>query len=181
MDEELKERVLGTERIYDGRIIKVRVDRVAMPNGHEAKREVVEHPGAVAIAALTEAGEILLVRQYRRAPDRILREIPAGKLEPRETPLECAQRELAEETGLAAAEWTKLGAFFTSPGFADEFIHLFLARELSPAVGEMDEDEAIEVSRIPLAEAMEAVSRGEFADAKTIIGICLAARMSIHE
>jgi ADP-ribose pyrophosphatase len=173
MTKELQEEIISSEKIYTGKVISLRRDTVRLSNGKTAAREVVEHPGATAVVALTEAGEVLLVEQYRRPADEVLLEIPAGKLEPGEAPLACARRELAEETGFGAAEWEKLGEFYTAPGFADERIHLFLARKLTPAVERPDEDELINLRRIPLARAREMARSGQFADAKTIVGVCL--------
>ena len=120
--------------VYEGKVVSLRVDEIALPAGGTATREVVEHPGAVVIIALDDDGEVALVRQYRHAIRRYLLELPAGGLEPGEEPLAAAQRELREEVGVEAARWTSLGYFFSSPGFANEMLHVFLAEELAPGL-----------------------------------------------
>lgn len=172
MTNELRETLVATEKLYTGKIINLRRDTIRLPHGRTTTREIIEHPGAAAIVALTAAGELLFVEQYRRPADTVLLEIPAGKLEPGEAPETCARRELAEETGYRAEHWMKLGEFFTAPGFADEKIHLFLARGLAPAAGRPDDDELINVRKIPLAQAREMARSGRLSDAKTIIGVC---------
>lgn len=166
---------LERREIFKGKILSLYVDRVRLPNGVEAEREVVEHRGAVGMVAMENEGDVYLVRQYRHAPGRDLLEIPAGKLDEGEEPLACARRELAEEIGLEAGEWARLASFYTSPGFSDEVLHLYLARGLSPAEAAPDEDEFLEVVRISLREALSLVSGGEIEDAKTIAGLTLAA------
>lgn len=166
---------LERKTIFEGKVLRLYLDKVRLPNGAEAEREVVLHRGAVAMVALDEAGEVFLVRQFRHATATDLVEIPAGKLADGEDPGECARRELMEEIGYDAEDWTRLASFYTSPGFSDEMLHLFLARGLNPAEAEADEDEFLEVLRLPLAEAMSMVSRGEIEDAKTVAGLALAA------
>jgi ADP-ribose pyrophosphatase len=141
----------------------------------EAEREVVLHRGAVAMVALDTDGEVFLVRQYRHAPGKDLVEVPAGKLAEGEDPQQCARRELMEEIGYDAGEWVKLASFYTSPGFSDEMLHLYLARDLRPGKADPDEDEFLEIMHVPLAEALSMVSRGEIEDSKTIAGLSLAA------
>jgi ADP-ribose pyrophosphatase len=166
---------LERRAIFEGKVLRVYLDRVRLPNGKEAEREVVLHWGAVAMVALDEDGGVFLVRQYRHAPGKDLVEIPAGKLAEGEEPLQCARRELMEEIGYGAVEWTKLASFYTSPGFSDEMLHLYLARDLIPGKAEPDEDEFLEIMHVPLDEAMSMVSRGEIEDSKTIAGLSLAA------
>jgi ADP-ribose pyrophosphatase len=160
--------------VYQGKIVSLRVDEIMLPWGGSATREVVEHPGAVVIAALDDAGQVYLVEQYRHPVKRNLLELPAGGLEPDEEPLACAQRELREEVGLQANEWTHLGTFFSSPGFANERLYAFAARGLAPAVGTPDDDEDLSVVRYPLRTLLGELDRVK--DAKTLATLCLLAR-----
>ncbi len=171
------ERTLNSRLVYEGRLIRLRVDEVALPNGRRTTREVAEARGAVGIVALDEQGRVVLVRQYRRPAERELWEIPAGTLEPNEDPAECARRELAEETGFTAREFVPLAAFYTSPGFCDEWMHLFLARGLSEGAQSPADDETIRVARVPLAEALRMVETGDICDAKTMVGLLLVATL----
>jgi len=166
--------VLGSRVVYEGRVVSLRVDEIALPHGRRATREVVEHPGAIVVIALDERGEVALVRQYRHAVKRYLLELPAGGLEPGEEPLATAQRELREEVGVEAARWTPLGHFFSSPGFANEILHVFLAEDLRPAYAEPDEDEDIAVVRYSLSELYEHPERIE--DAKSLAALFLLSR-----
>jgi ADP-ribose pyrophosphatase len=163
--------VVGSRMVYEGRVVSLRVDEIGLAGGRKATREVVEHPGAVVIIALDEAGEVALVRQYRHAIKSYLLELPAGGLEPGEEPLATAQRELREEVGVEAARWTSLGHFFSSPGFANEKLFVFLAQELRPAYAEPDEDEDIAVVRYSLSELYEHPERIE--DAKSLAALLL--------
>lgn len=163
----LRETPLKQTIIYDGKIIRVRVDDARLPNGATAKREVVDHPGGVCVAALTDQEELLFVRQFRYPYEEIIPEIPAGKLEPGEDPLPAGKRELKEETGAVAAHYESLGQLYPSPGYCGEIIHMYMATGLS--FGEMspDEDEFLQVERIPLIKAVDMVLSGEIKDAKT--------------
>ncbi len=172
----MEETTLRSEQIYDGRIIRLSVLEVRLPDGKIAKRELITHPGAVAIVALDEAGNVLLVRQFRTAANRILLEIPAGTLHPGEDPLVCAERELQEETGYRPGKLEALGGIFAAPGYTTEFIHLFWATELSESRLSMDEDEFIEVERVPLSQALEMIEQGEIADGKSVSGLLRVAR-----
>lgn len=163
----LKETPLTQTYVYEGRIIRLRVDDARLPNGAEAKREVVEHPGGVCVAALTEEGEVLLVRQFRYPYQEVLLEIPAGKLDPGEDPLACGQRELREETGAEAAHYEFLGKLYPSPGYCGEIIYMYLATGLTFGESAPDEDEFLEVVRLPLRDAVERILSGGIADAKT--------------
>jgi ADP-ribose pyrophosphatase len=176
-DNELIEKTVDTRRVFDGRMIKLRVDTVALPNGSTATREVIEHPGAVAVIAQTGRGELIMVRQYRHATGEILLEIPAGKRDQGESPLDCARRELEEETGYQARRWQSLFSFFTSPGFSDELLYLMMASDLEPGTAHTDDEEFIEVATVPVDEALQMVYRGEIRDSKTIIGILVLSRM----
>lgn len=171
---ELGEKTLHSRVVYRGKILNLRVDRVLLPSGAEGWREVVEHAGAVAVVALTEEGEVVMVRQYRYPVGKTLLEIPAGKLEEGEDPLQCAQRELAEETGHTARRWEPLLSFYSSPGFCSEKMHLFLARELERAACSPDEDEFLQVVRVPLEEALGLLWGGEICDAKSAAGLLAA-------
>ncbi len=171
----MAEERIGGKRVYEGRVVTLEVDRVRMANGHEALREVVRHPGAAVVLALHDDDRIVMVRQFRYAVARTLLELPAGKLDPGEEPLEAARRELCEETGLAARSWRTLGSIVPAPGFADELLHCFFASGLQ-RVGEpdLDADEALEVVTLPMAELWDRVQRGEICDGKTLAGLLLA-------
>jgi ADP-ribose pyrophosphatase len=173
MDQHLRETLLKRVPVFDGKMIKLRVDHVQLPNGKQATREVVEHPGAVAIIPVLPNHRIILVKQYRHPVEQITWEIPAGKLEGKEEPDICAERELEEETGYKAGELIKLTAFYTAPGFTDEIIHLYVARRLEQTAQNTDADEFIDVMVISHAEALAMVQRGEIKDAKSIIGILM--------
>ncbi len=167
---QLEERLRG-EVIFKGRLLRVERDTVRLPNGLETSREVVRHPGAVGIIALMDQ-QVLLVRQYRYAIAQKTLEIPAGKLDPQETALDCAVRELREETGYRGT-MEHLSTFYTTPGFSDEVMHLFLAQDLVWDPLTPDDDEFIEVERIPWDEAVQRAEQNEFKDAKTVLGILL--------
>jgi ADP-ribose pyrophosphatase len=160
------------EIIYRGRVVNLAIEDAALPNGVVTRLEVMHHPGAAAAVPLHHDGTVTILRQWRHAAGGWLWEVPAGKLDrPGEDPLECARRELAEEAGLAAARWDKLGSILTTPGFCDEVIHLYLARDLTPARQDLERDEVIEVHRIPLAEALARIPTEEIRDAKSIAAL----------
>ncbi len=165
-----EERVDG-EVLFEGQIIRVERDTVRLMNGFETSREIVRHPGAVGIIALQNE-HVLMVRQYRYAIAQETLEIPAGKLDPLETPLACAQRELREETGYRGT-LEHLSTFYSTPGFSDEVMHLFLARDLVWDPLSPDDDEFIALERIPWDEAVQRAHHNKFNDAKTILGILL--------
>ena len=169
-DDDIREQVLTEDTVWQGRIFDVNRLRVQLPDGRSALRDVVRHPGAVAIVALTEDGRICLVRQYRSALGRVTVEIPAGKLDPGEDPLECAHRELLEETGMRAEGMAFLTSIATGVGFCDELIHLYMATGLSFASSSPDADEFINVDLVPLPELIDAVLDGRIEDAKTVVG-----------
>jgi ADP-ribose pyrophosphatase len=168
-----EEKTTKTTPIYDGKIVKLQIDDVTLPNGHVAKREIIKHPGAVAVIAVTDAGKLVLVEQYRKALERSIIEIPAGKLEPGEEPIVTARRELEEETGYGAQSFTYLQSFATSPGFADEIIHLFVAKELYKIENkaDLDEDEFVDLLEVSLEEAGQMVADERIFDAKTAFAV----------
>ncbi|WP_276734668.1 ADP-ribose pyrophosphatase [Bacillus sp. (in: firmicutes)] len=169
----LEEKTIAKEQIFSGKVIDLYVEDVELPNGKTSKREIVKHPGAVAILAVTEEGKIIMVKQFRKPLERTIVEIPAGKLEKGEKPEYTALRELEEETGYTAKKLTKITAFYTSPGFADEIVHVFLAEELSilEEKRELDEDEFVEVMEVTLEDALKLVESREVYDAKTAFAI----------
>jgi ADP-ribose pyrophosphatase len=171
---ELHEETIASQRLYDGRIVNLRVDQVRMPSGRVAQREVVEHRGAVAIVAIDAEGRVLLVRQFRTPIARTLLEIPAGTLEPGEDPLVSAQREMQEETGFAAGRLELLVAFYSAPGFCTEYLHVYRGTDLYPSRLDADDDENIVVERVTLGDALAMVRRGDICDAKSIVGLLLA-------
>jgi ADP-ribose pyrophosphatase len=169
----LEEKTLKTEQIFSGKIISLQVDDVELPNGKTSKREIVKHPGAVAVLAITDDNKIVMVEQYRKALERTLVEIPAGKLEKGEEPRLSALRELEEETGYECKQLEWLISFYTSPGFADEIIHLYLATGLSKkenAAG-LDEDEFVNLIELTLEEALQYIQEQKIYDAKTAYAI----------
>ena len=163
----LTEKPIEQEYRYKGKIVNLRVDKALLPNGAQATREVVEHPGGVCVAALTDEEELLFVRQFRYPYQEVLLEIPAGKLTPGEDPLACGMRELKEETGASAAQYESLGRLYPSPGDCGEVIHMYMATGLSYGEMQPDEDEFLEVEKIPLEEAVRRILSGEITDAKT--------------
>ncbi|RDV82108.1 NUDIX domain-containing protein [Ammonifex thiophilus] len=169
--EKLCEKRLKSETVFQGRILRVRVDTVLLPDGRTSTREVVEYSGAVAIVPLTAEGDVIMVRQYRYPVGRELLEIPAGKIEEGEEPEACAQRELEEETGFIARTWKHLASFYSTPGFTSEKMHLFLAQDLYQGRKSPDRDEFLRVERLPLSQALELVRKGEIVDAKSICGL----------
>ncbi|MDY7430843.1 ADP-ribose pyrophosphatase [Bacillus sp. V26] len=169
----LEEKTIAKEQIFSGKVIDLYVEDVELPNGKTSKREIVKHPGAVAVLAVTDEGKIIMVKQFRKPLERTIVEIPAGKLEKGEEPEYTALRELEEETGYTAKKLTKITAFYTSPGFADEIVHVFLAEELSvlEEKRELDEDEFVEVMEVTLEDALKLVVSREVYDAKTAYAI----------
>jgi ADP-ribose pyrophosphatase len=160
--------------VFSGRVLTLNLERVELPNGRIADLEIAHHPGGAAIVAVDDAGRVCLLRQFRHATGGWLVELPAGKLDNREPPIDCARRELAEEAGVTAGEWTELGDFYSSPGILTEVIHLFLARDLAASDLRPEEHEVFDVSWVPLDEAVAMAARGELRDAKTVIGLLWA-------
>lgn len=168
---DLTERKLSSQMIYDGRILRLHVDTVELPNGAPALREVADHPGGVAIVAIDENDNVLTVKQYRYVFSRVIEEIPAGKLEPGEDPDEAALRELREETGAVPDRFVPLGELIVSPGCYGEVLHLYLAEGLRFGEQSPDDDEFLEPLRTPFADLLRRVLSGEIKDAKTVAGI----------
>ncbi|WP_418925633.1 NUDIX domain-containing protein [Dysosmobacter sp.] len=168
---ELTEKTIDSREIFKGRIIRVRLDTVRLPNGKEGIREVVEHPGGVAILAIDSEERVLLVRQYRYPFERVMTEVPAGKREPGEPPFITAQRELQEEVGATADTWTELGTLIPSPGCYGETLYLYMAQDLHFGATHPDEDEFLEPLRVPLDEAVRQCMDGTLTDAKTVAAI----------
>ena len=173
-DEKLIEKKLSSEDIFDGVLLHVKRDRVELPNGHESVREWIQHPGASAVIPLLPDGNIILVKQYRYPVARVTLEIPAGKLDsPDEDPIDCAIRELSEETGYSARRMRKLTSIATTVGFSNEWIHIYAATNLVKGAQHPDDDEFINCVKVPLDEAVAMVRRGEIFDAKSAVGILL--------
>lgn len=171
---DLVENTISSEMVYKGKIINLRVDQVSFPGGKTGFREVVEYAGAVAIVPVDAEGQLLLVRQYRYAVGKTLLELPAGKLEPCEDIQASASRELLEETGHEAVNLKHLISFFSTPGFTNEKLHIFLATGLKLKEQNLDEDEFIDVIQVPFEKAVDMIWKGEICDAKSVAGILAA-------
>jgi len=171
------ERKITSRAVYRGRLLKVNEDEVSLPDGSSALREYVVHPGAAIILPLFDDGSVLLERQFRYPLGQHFYELPAGKLEPDEAPIETAKRELLEETGYAAAEWRELGRLHPCVGYSDEKIDFFLARKLEFRGAHLDEGEFLETLRVPLAESVDWIRRGRITDTKTILGLFWAEKL----
>lgn len=167
----MQEKVIYSERIFKGRVVNLRVDTVRLPNGKTSQREIVEHRGAVAIVPLLDEETVLMIRQFRLAVNEVLLEVPAGTLEPEEPPEVCAARELEEETGYRAGTLRKLFSQYLAPGYSQEILHVFLARDLEKTAQHPEEDESVEVVPVPLSRAVDMVLSGEIRDAKTIAAL----------
>ena len=173
---------ITSQRIYSGRVLNLDIDRVRFPDASEGQLELIRHAGAAAVVPFLDepnddSARILLIRQYRYAADRFLYEIPAGRLERGEEPIACARRELREEAGCEAASLVSLGGFFTTPGFIDEFIHLFIATGLTRGDAKPESDEFIHSESHTLLEGLRMIDRGEIVDGKTIIALFMADRL----
>ena len=171
---------LGSRRVYTGRVLNVDIDQVRFPDGSTGELEIIRHPGASAILPFLsdpagDDAQILLIKQYRYAADGFLYEVPAGRLDPNETPLDCARRELMEETGCSAERIEPLYTFYTTPGFIDERIHGFIATGLSRGESKREADEFMTLETMTLSHALELIQRGEIRDAKTTVLILFAA------
>ena len=167
----LEEKTLSSEQKFDGKVVKLFVDQVELENGETASREVIKHPGGVCILPLDEDNNVLMVRQFRYPTNKVLLEIPAGKMEYGEDHRECGLRELKEETGCTCDEFTYLGNLIPTPAYDNEVIHMYLARGLHGGEQKLDDDEFLDVEKIPLGKAAEMVMNNEIADAKTQIAL----------
>jgi len=167
---------LGSREIFKGRVVDLSVEKVRLPNGNVCELELIRHPGAAAVVPVDASGNVLLVRQYRHATGGFLLEVPAGKLDAREAPEACAAREIEEETGFRASRLEPLGWIWTTPGFTDEKIWLFLASALSPSTQQLQPDEVLSLEWLPLAEAVAKAAAGEITDAKSICALMRAHR-----
>ena len=164
----------NVRNVHTGRVLTLNLERVELPNGRVAELEIAHHPGGATIVAVDAQGRVCLLRQFRHAAGGWITELPAGKLDNREPPIECARRELAEEVGMSADRWDHLGQFFTSPGVLTETIHVFLARDLEPCPSAPEEHEVFEARWLPLDEAFRLACDGQLHDAKTIVGLAWA-------
>ncbi len=169
-----EEKTMKCDKIYEGKIVNLRIDTVELPDKKYSKREIVEHPGGVGVVAIKDDGNILLVKQYRKAIDKVILELPAGKLEVNEEPRETAFRELQEETGYTAEKLEYLLEFYTSPGFSTEKIYLFLAKKIIEGEQHLEAGEFIQVESYSIDDLLKMIDRGEIMDSKTIIGINIA-------
>jgi ADP-ribose pyrophosphatase len=172
----MEEKIIQTRHIYKGHVVKLDVHEVLLPDNTRSKRELVNHPGAVAVVALDTDNQVLMVRQYRIGASQSLLEIPAGTLNPGEDPVDCATRELQEETGYKPGKLETIGGIFVAPGYTTEFIHLFLATDLTEARLEGDADEFIEVERFPFEKTLEMIEQGALQDGKSISALLQVAR-----
>ncbi len=168
---EYTEKTTKTTEIFKGRVLHLRVDEVELPTGKKSIRELIHHPGGVGVVAVDDENNVLMVRQYRKALEQTLLEIPAGKLEPGEDPKECAARELEEETGFCAGSLSYLDYFIPTPGYCDEKIHIYLATDLCQGEIHPDEDEILHIERYPIEQLIDMIATGELKDGKTIIGL----------
>jgi ADP-ribose pyrophosphatase len=163
-----------SKKIYAGKVFSVRQDRVYLPNGHEAHLDIVDHNGAVVIVPVDDHGNIWFVRQYRHAAGEVLLELPAGTLEINESPEASAHREIREEIGMAAGKMNKIGEFYIAPGYSTEYLHIYIAEDLSPDPLPVDDDEMITIERIASDTAYQLAEKGKIRDAKTLAALLLA-------
>jgi ADP-ribose pyrophosphatase len=174
MNRKLYEKKISSKEIFKGEIVRLFVDKVKLPNNKIAVREKVTHPGAVGIVPINKEGKIILVKQFRYPLNNVLMEIPAGKLGKNEAPLNCARRELREEIGATGGELIHLTTFYTSPGFCDEILYLYLVIDFEKKENNLDDDEFLKVVELKMKDALSYIENGKLKDAKTIIGILLA-------
>ncbi len=171
---DFEEKTLSVEKIFDGKVIKVRREKVELPDGKTSMRELIAHPGGVGVIAVDEDRQVFMVSQYRIAARSMMLEIPAGKLEYGENPLECGKRELIEETGYKANEFTHLGEYYATPGYCEEKLNIYLAHELEFVGQNLDDGEFLNVTKYPLDELYNMVMENKIYDAKTAIAILKA-------
>lgn len=165
------EETISTKQIYDGHIVKLRIDTIETPNGKTVEREIVEHSEVVAVVPIDKDDNVILVKQYRKPVEQPLLEIPAGGVDEGEDPLDSVARELQEEIGLVPRKIDKLGGFYSAPGFCTEYLHLYVATKLEPSSLEAEDTESIEVVKVPLSKVSEMINSGEINDAKSIVGL----------
>jgi ADP-ribose pyrophosphatase len=168
-----EEKTLSSKLIYEGRAVRLRVDTVRIPGGRETTREIVEHGDCVAIIALDDKENVLLVSQFRKSVEKELLEVPAGGIEPGEKLEECVRREMREETGFLPKKVERLGGFYSSPGYCTEYLHLFLATDLVPSPLQADDTESIRLLQVPLSEVLGLINSGSICDAKSIAALLL--------
>ncbi|MFO8152462.1 NUDIX domain-containing protein [Thioalkalivibrio sp.] len=173
-DDSLRETTIASETVFDGALLRVRRDRVRLPDGREGVREWIDHPGAVLIVAQLEDGRIVFVRQFRYPVDRVLLELPAGRIDPGEEPEACARRELREETGYTARRWRRIGTIDACVGYANECIEVFLAHDLTAVGARPDTDEFIEIAFLSHGKAEEWARNGQITDSKTLAALFMA-------
>ncbi|TES83979.1 MAG: NUDIX hydrolase [Dehalococcoidia bacterium] len=167
----MAEETLSSRKVFEGRALKLRVDSVKLPNGRKTTREIVEHENCVAIVALDDADNILLVKQFRKPVEKELLEVPAGGIDPGETPEDAVRREMREETGFLPQKVAKLGGFYSSPGFCTEYLHLYLATDLVASPLQAEDSESITLMRVPLGQITGLIASGAICDAKSIAGL----------
>jgi len=168
-----EEKTLSSRLIYDGRAVRLRVDTVRLPSGRETTREIVEHSDCVAIIAIDDKDNVLLVNQFRESVERELLEIPAGAIEPGEDPVDCVRRELREETGFLPQKVERLGGFYSTPGYCNEYLYLYLATDLVPSPLLAEDSESIRLVRVPLGQILSLITSGSICDAKSIAGLLI--------
>ena len=168
-----EEKTLSSRLIYDGRAVRLRVDTVRLPSGRETTREIVEHSDCVAIIAIDDKDNVLLVNQFRESVERELLEIPAGGIEPGEEPVDCVRRELREETGFLPQKVERLGGFYSTPGYCNEYLYLYLATDLVLSPLQAEDSESIRLVRVPLGQILSLITSGSICDAKSIAGLLI--------
>jgi len=174
MDEKLYEKKISSRKVFKGEVLSLYFDKVELPNGKTASREKVAHPGAVAAVPVNEKRQVILIKQYRYPVEKVLIEIPAGKLDRFEPPLECAKRELKEEAGISEGNFKLLSTLYTSPGFSNEIMYIYLVTDFKEEENEPDHDEFLQILKIDLNECLKMIEEGMICDAKSIIGILMA-------